>query len=265
MTDDRDTPVLVDDVGGVFTITLNRPSTRHALGSAMLNALEIAVNLAHASARDGRTQVTIIRSTGSVFCAGFDLSECVKDRKALERFITQLADLAQAIRAMPAVVIAQVQGPALAGGCALVGACDMVCASESASFGYPVHRIGVSSAVSLPTLMASAGFGAARLLSLSGEIVDAQRARTLGLVYLIAPDTLALTSMVSELAARLAIKPPEALRVTKQWLNKVDGTAVDGFLGRRACDATRATIQLCEGEELRRRLEEFWTTRKDRG
>jgi len=265
MTDDRDGPVLIDDCQGIFTITLNSPLTRHALGHAMFDALERAVNLADASARDERTRVMVIRSTGGAFCAGFDLAECVKDRDALGRFVTRLASLVQAIRAMPAVVIAQVQGAALAGGCALVAACDMVCACETATFGYPVHRIGVSPAVSLPTLMASAGFGAARFLALSGEIVDAQRARALGLVYLLAPDEPALASMVGELATRLAAKPPQALRATKQWLNQVDGTAADGFLGRRALDATRATTQLCEGEESRAMLEDFWAKRKDRG
>ncbi len=235
---------------------------RNALSTAMFDDLEDAIERATTSAQRDETTVVIFRGMGKAFCSGFDLAECVNDQTMLEQFVRRLGAICSALRTMPAIVIAQVEGPALAGGCAIIAACDIVLASDSASFGYPVHRIGISPAVSLPTLMATVGFGGARQLALSGEIIDAQRAKALGLVHLVACDESALEVQVSTLVKALLLKGPQALRATKLWLNQIDGTSRDGFLGSRVDNAIDATAELCAGNEALSMIKDFWNKRK---
>jgi enoyl-CoA hydratase/carnithine racemase len=117
-----------------------------------------------------------------------------------------------------------------------------------------VHRIGITPAVNLPTLMADL-MGAARGLSLSGELIDTETARRLGLVDHLADDTASLRTMADDLCRRLASHPPGAMAATKAFLNGLDGTDRDG-----AFDATAETsATLADGDECRRMLRDFWT------
>lgn len=254
--------VQIESEGRTFTITLNNAPMRNAMSTAMFDGLEDAIERAKASAQRGETLVVILRGAGKAFCSGFDLEECVNDNTMLEQFVRRLGEISSTLRTMPAIVIAQVQGPALAGGCAIVAACDIVCAADSATFGYPVHRIGVSPAVSLPTLMATIGFGGARSLALSGEIIDAQRAKELGLVQFVECDESALAGRVAALVDALLLKGPQALRATKMWLNQIDGTSPEGFLGSRVHDTINATVKLCGEKEAVSMLQDFWSKRK---
>ena len=254
--------VQTESEGRTFTITLNNAAMRNAMSTAMFDGLEVAIERARASAQRDETLVVILRGVGKAFCSGFDLAECVNDNTMLEQFVRRLGEISSTLRTLPAIVIAQVQGPALAGGCAIVAACDIVCASDSASFGYPVHRIGVSPAVSLPTLMATIGFGGARSLALSGEIIDAQRAKALGLVQFVECDESALAVRVAALVDALLLKGPQALRATKMWLNHIDGTSPEGFLGSRVDDTINATVKLCGEKEAISMLQDFWSKRK---
>lgn len=253
--------VTASSANGVCTITLSDPARRNALGSLLFEQLESAVGDAHAMAERRELIAVRLCACGPAFCAGFNLQECVDDPHTLAGFVLRLSSLTRALRAMPAVVVAQVHGPALAGGCAIVASCDIVCASEQATFGYPVHRIGVSPAVSLPTLMGSAGCGGARVLTLSGEIVDAQRAAVLGLVHRIAPDEPSLNALVGELLEELRSKGPQALRETKAWLNAIDGTGPAGQFGAAADRVASATAALCTEVESRTLLADAWRRR----
>lgn len=257
-----------------MTLTLRDPQRRNAMGVRMFDALEACVADADARARSGAAHVLRIRAEGSAFCAGFDLSACVDDAAMLESFIHRLSGVIVALRAMPAVVVAQVQGAALAGGCAMLTGCDIVHAAAGATFGYPVHRIGISPAVSLPTLVPALGAGGARELAMLGEPVDAGRAQALGLVHAVHADADALTRACDALVESLAQKGPHALRQTKRWLSRLDGTDVDLSGSRtpserahadadlaRIRSAAAASAALCSGEECRRMLREFWNAR----
>lgn len=254
--------VHTESEGRTFTITLNNAAMRNAMSKAMFDGLEVAIERARTSVQRDETLIVILRGSGKAFCSGFDLAACVNDNTMIEQFVRRLGELSSTLRSMPAIVIAQVQGPALAGGCAIVAACDIVCAADSATFGYPVHRIGISPAVSLPTLMATIGFGGARSLALSGEIIDAQRAKALGLVQFVECDESALTSRVAALVDALLLKGPQALRATKIWLNQIDGTSPEGFLGSRVHDTIHATAKLCGENEVISMLQDFWSKRK---
>jgi len=260
----------------VMAITLADAPRRNALGAAMFGALERVLAEAGRRAHAGDAHVLLLRAEGSAFCAGFDLAACVDDAATLESFIQRLSDVIVALRSMPAVVVAQVQGAALAGGCAILTGCDIVCAAERATFGYPVHRIGISPAVSLPTLVPALGAGAARELALLGEPVSAVRAHQLGLVHRLHADADALALGTESLVESLVAKGPHALRETKRWLCRLDGTdlVADGGAGMPAArgnEASRdleivraaaaASAALCAGEECRTMLAEFWSSR----
>src|SRR5690606_12641741 len=106
----------------------------------------------HAIASDSSARVVLLTGAGHAFCAGFDLGAAVEQPALMAHFIQRLSDINRSIRRLPQVVVAAVQGAAIAGGCAILSACDFVVVCPDATLGYPVHRIGVSPAVTLPLL-----------------------------------------------------------------------------------------------------------------
>ncbi|MSR18904.1 MAG: enoyl-CoA hydratase/isomerase family protein [Phycisphaerales bacterium] len=225
----------------ITTLTLNAPARRNALSSAMFDELEGALD-----SLDRQPAVVVhLRALGSAFCSGFDLSECATNHAALSKMIERLALCLCRIRSSSAVWVAEVQGAALAGGCALVSACDIVLASREATFGYPVHRIGVSPAVSLPTLTQSAGWGGARLLTLLGATVSAARAAEVGLVHHLSDDAAALVLVAKSHVQSISGHAPRALAHTKQWLNAADGSTDPHSI----IQATLVSTQTCESAE----------------
>jgi len=256
--------IILQRTGRLLTVTLNDPRRRNALGTALFDSLELALDAVTAAADDEQPSVVVLAATGSAFCSGFDLEACVHDHALLPTLVDRLGRLTARIRALPAIVIAQVQGAALAGGCALVMSCDIVHATADATFGYPVHRIGVSPAVNLPVLLATAGLGGARRLALSGDIITAKQAASLGLVQCVHADERMLHAEVAALAQSLCAKGPHALRATKAWLNQVDGTDASGALGSAAARAAQATIAVCSTSQSRSMLESFWQQRRSR-
>src|SRR5215208_7621177 len=129
--------------GAVARVTLNRPEKRNALNDAVIAGVK--ESLAKAS-QDERVRVVVISGAGKDFCSGADLSALQKiagasvaENAADARSLLELFLL---IRAVQVPVVAAVTGRALAGGCGLATACDLVLASASARFGYPEVQIG---------------------------------------------------------------------------------------------------------------------------
>jgi enoyl-CoA hydratase/carnithine racemase len=243
--------VHVSHVDGIATVALADPARRNALSTAMFEALDSA--LVEVRTRDD-VRVLHLRGEGPAFCTGFDLGECVADPTRAATFIRRLSAIARLLRRLPMPVVTEVNGHALAGGCALIAASDLTCASRDAKFGYPVHRIGITPAVNLPTLLADLA-GRARSLSLSGELIDAGAALRIGLVDRLADDLASLRATTDDLCRRLASHPPGAMAATKAFLNGLDGTDRDGPF-----DATAETsATLADGDECRRMLRDFWT------
>jgi methylglutaconyl-CoA hydratase len=244
--------------GRTATVTLTDADRRNAMSAAMFDALESAIA---AVARHETSVLLRIRGEGPAFCAGFDLGACVVDGGAegtlLASFIRRLSRLNRAIRRLRQVVVVEVQGAALAGGCAMLSACDFVCVAPDATLGYPVHRIGVSPAVSLPTLMQATG-GAARSLTLGGELIDGRTALRIGLATHCAESAERLPVLVDEIVERLLAKGPHALAATKAWLNELDGSDRDDAFERTA----EGSASLCGGAECRAMLTQFWNARK---
>ncbi|MFO0827560.1 MAG: enoyl-CoA hydratase/isomerase family protein [Phycisphaerales bacterium] len=246
--------VVVDFAAPVATITLNDPDRRNALSGDMFTCLEAAID---GVAHHENSVALRLRGAGSAFCAGFDLGACVERPGTLALFIRRLSIVNRKLRRLRQVVVAEVQGAALAGGCAMLSACDFVCVASDAQLGYPVHRIGVSPAVSLPTLMQAVG-GAARALTLSGDLVDGRRALAIGLATHCSDDAESLPALVERLCSRLATKGPKALAATKAWLNELDGSNLNDPFQR----TMEGSADLCDGDECVRMLRAFWESRK---
>lgn len=249
--------------GRIATIEFRDAARRNALDEQALRALTDAV--ARAEQAEG-VDVVLLRGAGSAFCAGFDLEGCAEEPRRVETLLTLLSDAVARLRAIDAPVVAEVQGAALAGGCAILTACDFVVVAPDAQLGYPTHRIGISPAVSVPTLL-SRTEGATRAFLLANDLVDGARAVELGLATHCAPHADALRSTTAALIERLLAKGPLAMRATKRWMRSIEerGAGVLGAAPPRDIDAMRrardASIALAAGDEFASMLRAFWASR----
>jgi len=223
------------DDGALHRITFCDDARRNALSRTMFDELDAALTAA-SGAIAGRQAAScvLLAATGRAFCSGFDLGACVTDPTMMGSFLQRLSAAVRTLRSMPCPVVAAVQGPALAGGCALVTACDVVIAGPAARFAYPVHRIGLSPAISLPTLRGHAG-GGARTVALAPEPLDAGAAHALGLVHELVDEPAALDARALAVSRLLLSKGPRAMASIKRWMN-----AHDGSCDLAALDATLA-------------------------
>jgi methylglutaconyl-CoA hydratase len=175
--------VLMSLQGGVLTATLNRPDKRNAIDSAMIDGLYALCDRADV---DADVRVVALRGAGTDFCAGMDLGELLasadhtleQNREAALRF----GGVFVRMREVPKAIVAVVQGRALAGGCGLATACDVVLAAESARFGYPEVQRGFVPAIVLNMLKRAVGEKLAFDLAATGRTLTADEAAAVGLV-----------------------------------------------------------------------------------
>lgn len=164
-------------------ITLNRPEKRNALSHELVSELKACFAKAE---QDEHAKIIVLKANGEAFCAGADLGylqklqsfsfeENVADSNHLKELLLQIYQLKK-------VVIAQVQGHALAGGCGLATICDFVFAVPEAKFGYTEVKIGFIPALVSVFLIKKIGEQKAKYLLLSGELVQGQSAVEMGLV-----------------------------------------------------------------------------------
>lgn len=212
-------PVLLRSVAeGVATLTLNRPKKRNALNAALIQALEDA--LARAAA-DPAVRVVALRGAGTDFCAGADLEELERiQRMSYEENVAAartLGALFVTLRGLPKPVVAVVQGRALAGGCGLATACDVVLARSDAELGYPEVHLGFVPAMVMAILRRKVGEARAFDLVARGQRITADAARHMGLVAQVsAPGS--FEEDVARYLRELAARPPSALALTKSLL-----------------------------------------------
>lgn len=255
--DDRMDPQLVTldiDANGIARITLNDPDRRNALGLAMFDALQRIIETVR---DDDAVRIVLLHGRGAVFCAGFDLGAAVEDPSLMGAYISRLSEVNRMLRRLGQVVVVAVQGAAIAGGCALLSAGDFVFISHEAKVGYPVHRLGVSPAVTIPTLQQAIGAGAARTLLMSGHLIDGTEAHRIGLASHVIDSDEALLEAALEFCRFLALKPPGGMRITKAWLNELDGSLDENRFNLPAA----GSIGLTSDEESRNLLREYWKSR----
>ncbi|HEY5963890.1 MAG TPA: enoyl-CoA hydratase/isomerase family protein [Xanthobacteraceae bacterium] len=211
--------VIVETLGPVLRLTLNRPERTNALNQAMLGEINQALDDAE---RDPAIRAVIVRGAGTAFSSGFDLKEQMERRpQGVEQWRPVLRkdfDTVMRFWHFPRPTIAAVRGPCLAGACELALACDMTIASEDAFFGEPELKFGAGIvAMILPWIV---GPKAAKEIILMGEDrVPATRARELGMVNRIVPadelDEAALT-----MAKHIAAIDPNLVKETKRAINR---------------------------------------------
>lgn len=222
--------ILFETKDGVARITLNRPEKRNALDRELISQLKEAVS---ASANDPACRVVLIAGAGTDFCSGADLAGLEKTAQAdiLDNMADarQMADTFLAMRNHPRPVIAAVHGRALAGGCGVATACDIILTSESAQFGYPEVNIGFVPAMVMAILRRSLSEKAALELVVGGEVITAARAHELGLVHRVYADD-RFSAEVDAYAAKLAAKSPSAVMLSKRLLYNMDSMSFEAAL-----------------------------------
>lgn len=175
--------VLYEVEGAVARITLNRPAKRNALNDALVGGLKEALRETN---RNDAVRVAVITGAGADFCSGADLAALQKISQSsvvenLEDAQT-LMELFALIRRVRVPVVAAVRGRALAGGCGLATACDLVLASDSARFGYPEVKIGFIPAMVMAILRRNVSEKRAFELIARGAEISAAEAERIGLI-----------------------------------------------------------------------------------
>ena len=211
--------VQVEHRGPIAIVTLDRAEKKNALSIALRDAMSDTFDdLANRT----ETKVVIVTGAGDVFSAGFDLGEFGDADRQAELWASS-DRFHQTILRCPIPTIAAVNGPALAGGFDLACLCDIRIASTSARFAHPEQRW---TTVLYRTLHDLVGGGTARDLALTGRVVDAEEARTIGLVVdVVAPERLMEAALAR--AEMIAEAPREALIATKAKIVAARGIAPD--------------------------------------
>jgi len=222
--------VVAQVAGGVLTATLNRADKRNAIDTAMIDALLAVLEQADL---DAAVRVVALRGAGRDFCAGMDLNELLASAdRTLEQNRQAAFHFAQVflrMRRLPKPIVALVQGRALAGGCGLATACDLVLATESAQFGYPEVQRGFVPAIVMTMLRRAVGEKIAFDLAATGRLLDGTEAAALGLASRVYEDA-DFEEQVAEVLRVLAETSPSALAFTKQQFYQLDGLSFEDGL-----------------------------------
>lgn len=207
---------------GIGFITLNRPERYNALSELMIQEI---LSTLESMAKDEEVKTLIITGAGEkAFCAGADLAQAAERGILGEKeFLAAAVALTNAIEDFPKPVIAAVNGYALGGGLELAISCDMIAASENATFGFPEINLAVYPAAGgtqrLPRLI---GKLKAKELIYTGERIPAKEAEKIGLVNRVVPKEELMKAAI-EFAKKFLKKSPLALRQTKAVVNKGSG------------------------------------------
>lgn len=219
--------LLIENSGAVRTLTLNRPEKRNALNDGLVSELKSAFREAD---EDADLRAVVIRGAGKDFCSGADLSALQKIAGAsYEENLQDAKGLAEVFampRRMKVPVIAAVHGRALAGGCGLATACDIVLSTETAVFGYPEVKIGFVPAIVTAFLRRNVSEKRAFELLTRGFEFTAQEANFLGLVNRIFPDE-GFGAAVLEYASYYSKLSSSAVQLTKRLLYRMDNLDFD--------------------------------------
>lgn len=204
--------LLTETRGEVVHLILNRPEKRNALSLELLQQLEATLERI---AQSASTRVVVVASRGPAFCSGHDLGEMAGcSEVAYRELFTLCSRVMLRIRRLPQPVIARVQGVATAAGCQLAATCDLVVASEDASFATPGVKIGLFCTTPAIPLVRAIPAKAAMEMLLTGKPISATRACELGLVNLVVPAS-NLDAAVQEWVDAILASSPVTIRLGK--------------------------------------------------
>jgi len=234
--------LLIEDSGAVRTITLNRPEKRNALNAELVGELKEALRDA-----DGVAELRsiVIRGAGKDFCSGADLESLRKiSESSYEENLEDarsLGELYSLIRRVRLPVIAAVRGRALAGGCGLAMACDVIVADETARFGFPEVKIGFVPAMVAAIVRRNMSEKDAFAMLTLGYEISAVELSDSGLVHGIF-DRETFDEDVHGFASQYSTVSRSAVEMTKGLLYDIDGMSFDEAIERGAETNARARM-----------------------
>ncbi len=207
-----------EEQSGITSVILNRPEKRNALSVELMQELCNTIAKLH---RDPSQRVLIFRGEGPLFCAGLDLKETLNppnnDPHASAELVRQLLE---EIYLSPLVTIGAIHGAAIAGGAGLMSACDLVVAAEGTKIGYPETKRGLVAGLVMTFLRRQLRERDARELLLIPELIDAERAKEMGLVSRVVSEDQLLPATLS-LAQSALQGAPCATAATKRLLDEL--------------------------------------------
>lgn len=252
------TQLLVERQGPRATIILSNPAKRNAIATATASALvDTLLKL------DGEQDIRVIVITGEgdCFSSGGDLDEFLSTVDAGGTQLWETGEpwqrLFSVIPTLSKPVIARVVGPAMAGACGLVAACDFAYCTEGAKFGSPEVKIGLFPLFILPALLSRLGDRHALDLALTGRTIDAQEAYRMGLVNQVASAN-EIDDLVDQQVKSFTHLEPATVRRGKHAFNKISSVGL--IEGLELARGLRPAF-MCS-EELRRGIEKFFAKKE---
>ena len=237
----------------ITVVTLNRPERRNALTIELLAELQAAIKVASGQPHQ---RVLILQGQGAAFCTGLDLKEAADHTKA-HATAQMVANTLIAISQTNLVTIAAVHGAAVAGGAGIMSACDFVVAAQGTKIGYPEVRRGLVAGLVMTFLRRQIGERNMRELLLGSDLVDAERAKEIGLVNrTVARDDLMTEAL--KFAESVLQGAPGALVQTKRLIDELWWRSVKEDVDL----ALKYHLQARESDEAREGIAAFNEKRK---
>ena len=248
--------VLYSITDRIATITLNRPDKRNALNPEVV--ANLTTNFIKAS-EDDRVKLIILKANGPTFSAGADLAylqelqmnsyeENLADSENLKRLFTTIYYL-------PKVVIAQVEGHAIAGGCGLATVCDLIFSVPEAKFGYTEVNLGFVPAIVSCFLLRKTSETIAKRILLTGELFPATDALSFGLITFVVEKS-EIENKVLEYATRLCERASSnSLMITKQLI----GQTTNPFLEKSLSLAVQINARVRDTDDFKKGVSSFLT------
>ncbi len=214
-----------DEGGRVAFLSVDNAAKLNVLDAALSRELGDKVG---ALAGDDELRALVLTGVGErAFIGGADIGEMAAlEPHSARAFITALHEACLALRALPVPVIARIQGYCLGGGLEVAVACDLRLAAESARFGMPEVRLGIPSVIEAALLPTLVGWGKARELVLTGEMIGAEEALACGLVERVVPDH-DLDAALERWLAAVCAGAPEAVRAQKALIRRWEALPLD--------------------------------------
>ena len=239
----------------ITVVTLNRPDRRNALTIELLTELQAAIKIA---SEQPEQRVLILQGAGAAFCTGLDLKEAADHTKA-HATAEMVANSLVAISQTRLITIAAVHGAAVAGGAGIMSACDFVVAAQRTKIGYPEVRRGLVAGLVMTFLRRQVGERNMHELLLGSELIDAERAKEIGLVNrVVARDD--VMSEAQKFAESVLQGGPGVLAQTKRLIEELWSSSVKEDVDL----ALKYHLEARESDEARDGIAAFNEKRKPR-
>jgi methylglutaconyl-CoA hydratase len=251
--------VLYEVANRIATLTLNRVDKRNALNPDLVSQLTAALLKAE---EDDSVKVVLLKANGSVFSAGADLAylQQLQENSYEENLAdsNQLKKLFTTICYLPKIVIAQVEGHAIAGGCGLATVCDVIFAIPEANFGYTEVKLGFVPALVSCFLMRKTSETIAKRILLTGELFSATDALHYNLITFVTNKE-DIAQRVNDFASDLCNNTSaNSLMVTKQLINQTTYPWLEKSLDM----AVQINARVRESEDFKKGIASFLNKEK---